>query len=278
MHRVLSERPSSTQDEPMAPVIGIGGLLSKQVQWGFYSALLGGASSHGLSVKERFWAIPSMGLGPFDEMYGQLEERLVKTHDRLGERVVLWGHSLGGLMVSQLGLHHPDKVADVVCLAGAQQGVGSLTVAGRALKRALGNPTESGKLLADSDFMKDHMQSLAERWSPTTGMHLVAPTTDYLIPTPWGLGIKLPEGQQPTKKYVAPHGIPGALIRKVMRLGDDVDLMRDVPADHISLPVTPSVINYMRQVRRSAAAPSAELIQLPSQSPSLAPARTAAVV
>lgn len=251
----MSERdPSLTQPESnMAALVGVGGLLSVKTQWAYYAPMLGGSASP-LSAKERFLPIPDKGLSPFDEMYGQLEEQLAKTYERLEERVVLFGHSLGGLMVTELALDNPDKISSVICLAGAQDGIKKLTPTGKILKRFLGNPEHSADLFHDSDMMTEHRERIATEWPSHISLHLISPTYDDLIPAPQGLGLELPEGQQPQRRIIVPR-LPGVEFGIRARTKDvpNVRWLRPIlPAGHVDIAICPPVIAYTRKVRRAA--------------------------
>lgn len=237
----------------MAPMIGVGGLLSVKTQWHYYSALLGGSSDTQLNAKDRFLPIPDKGLSNFPEMYGQLEEQLVETHQRLEERTVMFGHSLGALMATMLAIEHPDKVSGVICLAGVQDGVTTETWAGTILRLGLRNPPGAEDLKAESDFMQSHKKNMATRWSPNTSLHLISPTYDQLIPSPQGLGVILPSGQSPEKRYVVPSGLPKFIAQRLLRMPASAEPLRGISVEHVTIALSPSVIRYSREVRRAAA-------------------------
>jgi hypothetical protein len=254
----------------MAPIVGIGGLLSIKTQWGFYVPLLSTPSS-ALSPKDRFLPIPDRGLSPISEMYGQLEEQLGVLHERLEERVVLFGHSLGALMATKLALDNPDKISAVECLAGVHDGVDELTFSGRLLKRILGSPDHAEDLLSESDFMTVHRAQMATAWPADVPLHLVSPTHDMLIPAPQGLEVALPEEQGPERLIVVPHapGLKASIREKTAHL-DVSELRWLLPADHVSIAVSPPVIGHTRQLRRevgaekSAITPQSRIALLPA--------------
>ncbi len=246
--------------DELAPVVGIGGLLSVKTQWPYYVPLLSG-SDGGLSAKERFLPIPDRGLSPLPEMYGQLEEQLEAIHERVQQRVRLFGHSLGGFMVTKLALDHPDKIETVDCLAGVQDGVEEFTFTGRLLKHLLGNPVHAEDLLRDSDLMIEHRQRIAMEWSARIPLRLTSPTYDDLIPIPQGLGLELPDGQQPERRIIVPRlpGLSFGIREKTQHLENVTELRSFLPASHMDLPLCPPVISSMRQARRDILRHGAEL-------------------
>lgn len=257
----------SVSETQMAPVLGIGGLLSVKTQWHYYRPLLSDPNSP-LGPKERFLPIPDRGLSSFPEMYGQLEEDFVATQEKLEEKVVLVGHSLGGLMAIKLGLEHPDKTASVVSLAGIQEGIRSLTPTGKLLKWMLKNPPEAENLHPDSDLMQEHKKKIAAEWSPDTSLHLRSPTFDHLIPLPQGLCLELPDGQQPSRKVVGPPGM-GFLLRRISDMPRDVDILPSLPTGHEDMAISLAVIRETRRIRRDeaegqASVPAEATVRTPS--------------
>ncbi|WP_459790073.1 esterase/lipase family protein [Alteriqipengyuania sp. 357] len=57
-----------------------------------------------------------------DDLFGQLEERLLDLHKRAGEPVVLVGWSLGGLYARELAKRQPDAVAKVISMGSPFSG------------------------------------------------------------------------------------------------------------------------------------------------------------
>lgn len=257
----------------IAPVLGIGGLGSIKQQSAYYAPLLYSSNSN-MTTKDRFLPIPDKGLSTFPEMFGQLEEEFITAVERLGEPATIFGHSLGGYFATELALHHPEKVLAVTCLAGVQDGIKELTLAGKALKYLLGSPETAKELLHDSDRMINHRQRIKNGWPAHVPLHLLVATHDILIPTPQGLELELPNGNQPERGIVVPI-IPrlGFGIREKTNHLDNVKELRSVlPAEHLDIPVNLAVILHSRQVRRTAAfttrAESA-IVYLPTNNPDL---------
>lgn len=237
----------------MAPVIAIGGLLVVKRFLPAYKPLLSGSSE--LPASERFFAIPDKGLGPHDSMYDRLESQIADACEKLERPVVLVGHSLGGLMATKFGVRQPEMVSDVVCLAGAQEGIRQDTPNSWALARLLGKPPGRKLLQHDSPHMTEHKETIATRWSPDVGLHLIGSPVDDLLLPPQGLGLELPEGQTPERRIV---GLPGTtwLLGRVVDLPEGTKTLRSGPlfVDHYSVPFNPSVIQYTQSVRKAAVA------------------------
>jgi pimeloyl-ACP methyl ester carboxylesterase len=250
--------PSKRQK--MAAIIGVGGLLSVKSHSPLYRPILGGTSGD-LSADERFHPIPERGLGNIDEMYGALEEDVLRTYQRMeGQKSVLVGHSLGGLMVSMLAMNHPDKFAAAICIAGAQSGVRSFSPGARTLKKALGNPSEAEKLLVESDFMRNHQTAMATHWPAAVQLHLISPTVDELIPPAQALAAQIPEGQRAHRNFVAPPMTQR--MRRMLGMPDDARHLRGAPTEHISIALSIATLRYVRGVREHALPrPHFEIIQ-----------------
>lgn len=235
----------------MAPVVVIGPLLGTERLLPAYKPLLAGASE--LPADERFFPVPERGLGRHESMYGRLESQIAATYERVGRPIVVAGHSLGALMATKFGVNNPEMVADVICLAGAQEGIKRETPASFALARLLGSPPGRRLLQHDSDHMMEHKEKVARDWAPEVGLHLISPTVDDLLVLPQGLGLELPAGQKPERRVV---GWPGMtwLLRLIPDMPKDTKVLRSlIFADHYNIPLNPAVIGYTRAVRRAAA-------------------------
>jgi pimeloyl-ACP methyl ester carboxylesterase len=253
---MIEQAPDNTKRvTELAPILAIGGLLSVKQQWPFYRPLLKDPVCE-LPVSQRFFAVPDGGRGTIEETFEQLEERLLETHERLeGQRAVLGGHSLGGLLATMLALEHPDKVSDVVCMAGLQEGLRYDTLSTLALRKILRHPPGEEHIQHDSDFMIRHKERIATEWSQNTSLHLVSPTYDDLLLHPQGLRVELPEGQKSQKRVIG-LPIPGAefLLRRIPGIPKDVKLIPSIyPVGHIDLAVAPALLAYTRRVRRETA-------------------------
>lgn len=258
--------PEVFDSEPgMAPVIAIGGLLSDRTPWRVYSAVLAGDRPEGeTSASKRFLALLEGGLASYDDMYKQIDEDVQAAYERAGERLVVVCQSLGGYFGTELGADHPEMIAEVICLAGAQAGVDGEKPAARLLKHVVGNPATAADLQEDSALMTEHIEKIASEWSEDTGLHMVSPTFDILIAIQQGLKLKLPPGQTPEKRVVVPRlPIPDAWMRRAVGVPDDAELIKSLfgPVDHFNIALVPAVISYVREVRRAAAGHALELAE-----------------
>jgi hypothetical protein len=237
----------------MAPVIAIGGLLTIKRHLPLYRPLLSGQTASELPASERFFPIPDRGLGHHEEMFDQLASQVIGAYERLEEPPVLVGHSLGGLMATKFGLEHPDKVSAVVCLAGVQEGIKHETPSSFLLNRFLGSPPGRQLIQHDSDHMTAHKQKIAEDWSADVPLHLISPTFDDLLLLPQGLGLELPEGQEPQRRVV---GLPGTgfLLRFIPGMPKNTQILSSPAlASHVDIPANIGVIRYTRAIRRAVA-------------------------
>lgn len=250
-----------TEIGKMSHAVGVGGLGSFKNQWPGYKHLMGGSESP-LHVSKHFLAIPDHGLSPVEEMYGELEENFLEVHDHLESKVTLFGHSLGGFMVTRLGIDHPDKISNVVAVAGVQEGVKSITPSGQILKFLLNNPPGEEHIMHESDFIQSHLQRVKTEWDPDVNLHLISPTYDTLIPAPQGLGLEVPDGQSIEKHMIAPN-FPGLrrMLRHRYRLPEDVGFLDNPWAvGHVDIAFSLGLFNYMKQIRRDSPESDVEAI------------------
>jgi pimeloyl-ACP methyl ester carboxylesterase len=238
----------------MAPVAAIGGLLAAERNWPLYARMLSSGAPSEVSVQDRFFAIREQGRGDPYEAAEELGSQLMALYEQLDERLVVVGHSMGALMGTMVAVEHPEIIAGVVCLAGAQEGIKQETPFSFALRHALGNPETAAMIQHDSGFMQEHRQRMATEWSADTSLHLISPTIDGLLVLPQGLGIELPKGQQPQRRVVCAP-IPGMrhLLRAIPDMPQDVEILPSLlPAGHIEIPMSGPVIKYTESVRRAA--------------------------
>jgi len=245
----MSERdPSlSTAEADMAPALAIGGVMTVKQLLFMYEPLLG---QHPIPARDRFFPIPRHLVKNREALESKLETDIEQACDKLDERAVLIGHSLGGHVAVRFGLEHPDKVAAVVSLAGAQMGVKQETPSIRGLTRILGSPQGRIDMQHDSTYMTEHLDRVASEWSPEVDLHLIAATIDDMFPGGHSLGVQLPEGQEVHRRVV---GWPGStfmnrLLFSGMPAGTKA-IHSILPTSHYDIPRNPSVINYVRGVR-----------------------------
>jgi pimeloyl-ACP methyl ester carboxylesterase len=241
--------------QEMAPVAVLGGLFTGSEALPFYMGTLAGHATANLPYEDRFIPPPNRGLGDKDEMFAELEEKLLSVYDRLEQPFVLAGHSLGGLLASKFALKHPEATAAVVCFAGAQEGVLEETFCVLALRFGIEKITrrksQYDHILFGSDHMLEHRQAVSDGWSDDVGVHLISPAHDVLFPLPHGLRMPLPK-TNPANTYVV-----GRSTEDIMHIEGMPEQTIGIPSllkpDHILLPWHPSALAKLREVRVEAA-------------------------
>lgn len=247
--RIPAEAPPGEQS--LTPIIMFGGVLTLKQLLPAYALLLRSDKRTNPPSRERFMPIPKGSLGHPADMQEQFESFLVRAYERIGQPLVVGGHSLGGLAATKVALSHPDKVASVVCLAGAQDGVKHKTPSARALELYIGRRDITELIYHDSDYIQQHRQSMAANWPAEVPLHLLSATADDII---WdhGLSVELPAGQMPVRRIVAPGWAERLGIMQRMnpsRPADTVRLASDRPTGHVDLPLAGAVIRYVQELR-----------------------------
>lgn len=253
MGEIIDYRQQSHENlSEMSHVITYGGVLTIKQLLPLYKGILK-SGEDSLPDHERFFPIPKKHLDEPSEMYKRFEDRFLSAHDKINERVVVAGHSLGGLAAAMVGLEHPDKVAAVVCIAGAQSGIKQETAGTLALRRWINMPHVDKHISHDSGFMNEFKERIASEWSPDVSLHLISTPFDDLIVAPQGLGIELPEGQEPSRLLAAPN-LPFVhrALRNLPGLPKGTRILNSRPTTHYDIPRASAVINYTRNVRLEA--------------------------
>jgi hypothetical protein len=88
------EHPNVDQD--ILPVLAIGGLTTGPESSIWYRALLNDGSNSALSPADRFVWMPKRGLGKHSEIKKLLNEQVLRKVEKIGRKVILVGHSMGG--------------------------------------------------------------------------------------------------------------------------------------------------------------------------------------
>ncbi|WP_137679715.1 alpha/beta fold hydrolase [Aurantiacibacter suaedae] len=65
--------------------------------------------------KVKRWKL-GLNLGPSEEQFARLSERIVEVHERYGKPVCLVGWSLGGVYAREMAKLHPDRVSKVITM------------------------------------------------------------------------------------------------------------------------------------------------------------------
>jgi len=240
-----------------AEVVVLGGSGTTEAFRWLYDPILGDDSS--LSPSERFIPNPSEEIGDIQEMRKRREGAVENIVSRLGQRVVVFGHSIGGLQGTDLGRRRPDIVAAVANAGGLQDGMEKETLSTWLTKMAVGNPPDAVHMRHDSPFMKEHRERIATEWSPDVLLASMAATIDTFFPRLRGLGLELPDGQEHQRLIVAPKYIPSVLLRRFTGVPDGgmPENVQRLPSrfmtEHLFLPMAGVIAEYIDDFRVAAA-------------------------
>lgn len=113
------------------------------------------------------WGL-GFNLGPSEENFELLEQRLLGLYERAGEPVVLLGWSLGGLFARELAKRHPDAVAKVISMGSPFSGDPRGNNVWRIYQFVAGHSVDQPPVAADV-ASKPPVETIA-LWSPRDGM------------------------------------------------------------------------------------------------------------
>ena len=247
--------------------IAVGGLYTTMRQLRLYTPILNHAGAP-LPPKDRYFPPHEKGLGPVDEMVGQLVEDLEEVTERVEGPVAMFTHSLGAHIGSAAVLQRPDLVSRFTAVGGVQLGIKSLTPVGHGVKALLRHAKGVEDIMHDSDYMQAHAREVATGWPAHVPVTLFATPWDELATFADTLDMTLPPGQTAEKRVIAAP-MPGMkwILQKTMGLPRDAELMPSlVPALHELLPLHPSVITHDRHVRGDSAEQAASFVVATSAS------------
>jgi pimeloyl-ACP methyl ester carboxylesterase len=120
--------------------------------------------------KVKRWGL-GFNLGPSEENFALLEQRVRQIGERYGQPVVLVGWSLGGIFARELAKRHPAIVAKVVTMGTPFSGSPYANNAWRAYELVTGHSVERPPLKVEL-AVKPPVETVA-LWSPRDG--IVAP-------------------------------------------------------------------------------------------------------
>jgi len=127
--------------------------------------------------KVKRWGL-GFNLGPTDENFALLEERVRQIGERYGQQVVLVGWSLGGIFARELAKRHPENVAKVVTMGTPFSGSPYANNAWRAYELITGHSVERPPVHVEL-AIKPPVETIA-LWSPRDG--IVAPRSACGLP------------------------------------------------------------------------------------------------
>jgi pimeloyl-ACP methyl ester carboxylesterase len=268
----ISERnPLTNNHQPLAEVFFLGGVLTTDAMYPLYRPLLSGNDLHSLGEHSHYLPHPKSVLSNAEELYKRAEDKIMPLVLEQPERSTLVGWSLGGAVAVKLALEHPDSFSDVITIAGAEAGIPDPTsheasLSLRGLFKLVGNISGKDGILSTSANMREQRERIQAEWSKDIKLHMIKPTFDDLLRFPHGLDLQLPEGQSPRRMIVAPTiSMPGFINRKRNTSGmyDLKAIKSALPASHYDIPLNPSVISYIRKIRRGSAHIDVPIVPIP---------------
>jgi hypothetical protein len=237
------------QEVERATSLAIGGALTTKGCKFAYSGQLG--EDPYLSAGDRFFPNPGENVRHHEETFKRLEEFTERVFSKAEERrLVVVGHSFGGLLAVKLGLERPDLVAAVKSEAGLQEGYNE-TIGVKAVKLLVGHADGEEDARDDSAHIREFHEEIAERWSSDVSLSLHSASFDICFPLPQGLRIELPEGQQPRRRIVAP-ALPFlmASLRHIPGMPPDTELLHSSTfTEHVFLPMNQAEIKDTQRLR-----------------------------
>ena len=117
--------------------------------------------------KVKRWGL-GFNLGPTEENFALLEERVRQIRERYGQEVVLVGWSLGGVFARDLAKRHPDIVAKVITMGSPFSGTPYANNAWRIYQLITGHSVEQPPIEARLS-LKPPVETVA-LWSPRDGV------------------------------------------------------------------------------------------------------------
>lgn len=117
--------------------------------------------------KVKRWGL-GFNLGPTEENFALLEERVRQIRARYGQDVVLVGWSLGGIFARELAKRHPDLIAKVVTMGTPFSGTLYANNAWQIYQLVTGHSVEQPPVEAEVS-VKPPVETVA-LWSPRDGV------------------------------------------------------------------------------------------------------------
>lgn len=114
-HPWLAAPQHLAPDDGRAPLLLVHGFLCNGAVWRSLARLLHGRSHAAVSLEPTF--------RDFERQLDDLHEAVVALSERTGhQRVMLVGHSMGGLLIRAYAGRHPERCAGIVCVAAPHHG------------------------------------------------------------------------------------------------------------------------------------------------------------
>jgi hypothetical protein len=233
------------------PAIGvIGGLLTFKQLAEFYRPILDIDTDTDVPGRERFIAPHARGLGQIEDIKEKAMERADKMHARVGKKILWVGHSLGGLIATEIAVERPDISAGVIALGGVHDGYSLETPASFALRHFVGNPPHAKHLRHNSSFMEERRERIGNEWREDIPLDVVSTVLDCLIIPPRGFNIQLPGIQKSNDKLIIPRGWGlEAAVRLGLGIQKEVEIVRSgyfELVEHLNMPRSTTVRESVR--------------------------------
>jgi hypothetical protein len=243
--------PATTNNSEAAPLLVIGGLGTGRECTLAYKPLLNDGTDCALQPDKRFIWMPYRGRKDHGEVLKRLEEQALIKQQKIGRKVVLGGHSMGGYLGGEIVMNNPDIFEDFVSIAGVHEGKKHETPSTLVIRYISGNPDHAQGFNHDSPHMQSHIERVAEEWPEEVGMKAVFTPFDDLLPLGSGMELRLPDHQKVERVVITPKiGIDG-LIRRLSG-NRKIDIIHHPrPALHYDIVWHPALIKYMRGVQNN---------------------------
>ena len=113
------------------------------------------------------WGL-GVNLGATADRFAKVEARLVDLFERRGEKIVLVGWSLGGVMARELAKRHPDKIEKVVTMGSPFSGSPRANNGWRAYQAIAGHRVDEPEI--DTVLGEKPPVETVAMWSPRDGI------------------------------------------------------------------------------------------------------------
>lgn len=235
---------------PIVVVIGGTGITGTMMAQ-YYGRLASAVPSADIPRQDRLFALFDKGLGPIDETYQELTDRVGQLRNNLDSQpIVAVGHSQGGIHAAQLGLD--GKVDAVVTLASPiNGGLDPSAPLAAPARYYFGNPKIERDIVRGSAYMEAFNEHLATDWPAQMPLHVVAATWDELVPSYTQFGAQLPPGTVASEYIVSPRycHFSSAVPWRRSQLPPGVERIPSLlPVDHVTLPLAHELPNVIRGI------------------------------
>ncbi|MEO6153567.1 MAG: alpha/beta fold hydrolase [Croceibacterium sp.] len=117
--------------------------------------------------KVKRWGL-GFNLGPSEENFALLEQRVGQLRERYGQRVVLVGWSLGGIFAREIAKRHPEAIAKVITMGSPFSGSVYANNAWKMYQLVTGHAVDQPPVEAQL-AVKPPVETIA-LWSPRDGV------------------------------------------------------------------------------------------------------------